>query len=150
MSLLVNCSPPSLSPSPFLSLLSSQCHSLQLLWLMSFFLIGFFFFFLSVPACRFLPLCLNKCKHGEGSFKQAHTLRIFHVGHTESRRRRRRRRREERSRTLFSCKPEMICKLRFALSSSSWCHYEKTLQQHTREHTGGMQPLSKIIALHSY
>lgn len=51
----------------FLSLLSSQCHSLQLLRLMS-----FFDRILSVPACWFLPLCLNKCKHGKGSFKQAH------------------------------------------------------------------------------
>lgn len=59
VSLLVNCSPPSL----FLSLLSSQCHSLQLLRLMS-----FFDRILSMPACWFLPLRLNKCKHGEGLF----------------------------------------------------------------------------------
>lgn len=60
----------SLSISPFLllslalSLLSSQCHSLQLLRLMS-----FFDRIWSVPACWFLPPCLNKCKHGEGSFE---------------------------------------------------------------------------------
>lgn len=52
-----------LSVSP---LLSSQCHSLQLLRLMS-----FLERILSVPACWFLLLCLNKCKHDEGSFKQA-------------------------------------------------------------------------------
>lgn len=53
------------SLSLLLSLLSSQCHSLQLLRLMS-----FFDRILSVPACWFLPLCLNKCKHGEGSFRR--------------------------------------------------------------------------------
>jgi len=51
-------------------------------WLMS-----FFDRILSVPACWLLPICLNKCKHSEGSFKQAHaeSMRIFHVGHMEAR-----------------------------------------------------------------
>lgn len=104
----------SLSLSLFLSLLSSLCHSLQLLRLMS-----FFDRILSVPACWFLPLCLNKCKHGEGSFKQAHTEDLFMWDP--------RRGGGGATATLLSCKPEMICKLRFVLSSSSWCHYEKTL-----------------------
>lgn len=58
----------SLSLSLSLSLFSSHRHSLQLLRLMS-----FFDRILSAPACWFLHLCLNKCKHGEGSLKQAHT-----------------------------------------------------------------------------
>lgn len=51
--------------------------------------------------------------------------------------------------TLLSCKPAMICKLRFALLSSSRCHYEKHCNNNTGRNKAGNTTTLKIRDRHS-
>ncbi len=103
-----------LSLSLALPLFLSQCHSLQLLRLMSFFDRIFVCACLLVSAS--LPKQMQTWRGLIETGARAEDLFMWDP-----------RRGGGATATLLSCKPEMICKLRSVLSSSSWYHYEKTL-----------------------
>lgn len=99
---------------------------------------------LSVPACWLLPPCLNKCKHGEGSFKQVHAanMRIFHVGQTEGRR-------SNCNAALMQTGHDMQTQIRSFnfFQVSLWKDIPLTMQQ--QRNTPGNTATLKIWELHS-